>query len=91
MPRTGGRHWKAATSRSEALVATFSRFTVANFAGRFDGFSGQSFRTLGVEPATFGTVLVRTRLDEPGDEGVALDYRLRPVMELAHRHLPTGR
>ena len=75
-----GRHWKSAGEANQrALVATFSRFTVANFAGRFDGFSGQSFRTLGVEPATYGTVLVRTRLDEPGDEGVALDYRLRSV------------
>jgi len=75
-----GRHWKSAGEENQrALVSTFSRFTVANFAGRFDGFSGQSFRTLGVEPATFGTVLVRTHLDEPGDEGVALDYRLRPV------------
>jgi len=75
-----GRHWKAASEQNrKALVETFSRFTVANFAGRFDGFSGQSFRTLGVEPSTHGTVLVRTHLDEPGDEGVALDYRLRPV------------
>jgi phospholipid transport system substrate-binding protein len=32
-----------------------------------------------VEPATYGTVLVHTRLDEPNDEGVALDYRLRMV------------
>ena len=75
-----GRHWKTASEQNQkALVETFSRFTVANFAGRFDGFSGQSFRTLGLEPSTHGTVLVRTRLDEPGDEGVALDYRLRPV------------
>jgi phospholipid transport system substrate-binding protein len=75
-----GRHWKSAGEENQrALVATFSRFTIANFAGRFDGFSGQSFRTLGVEPATYGTVLVRTRLDEPGGEGVALDYRLRSV------------
>ena len=75
-----GRHWKAATEQNQReLVDTFSRFTVANFAGRFDGFSGQSFRTLGVEPSTHGTVLVRTHLDEPGDEGVALDYRLRAV------------
>lgn len=75
-----GRHWKAASEQNQqALVETFSRFTVANFAGRFDGFSGQSFRTLGVEPSTHGTVLVRTHLDEPDDEGVALDYRLRPV------------
>jgi phospholipid transport system substrate-binding protein len=75
-----GRHWAGAGEQNQqALVATFSRFTVANFAGRFDGFSGQSFRTLGAEPSTHGTLLVRTRLDEPGDEGVALDYRLREV------------
>jgi phospholipid transport system substrate-binding protein len=75
-----GRHWKTASEEErQALVETFSRFTVANFAGRFDGYSGQVFRTLGVEPATHGTVLVRTHLDEPGEEGVALDYRLRSV------------
>jgi phospholipid transport system substrate-binding protein len=75
-----GRHWKSAGEKNQkALVSTFSRFTAANFAGRFDGYSGQSFRTLGVEPATYGTVLVHTRLDEPNDEGVALDYRLRMV------------
>jgi phospholipid transport system substrate-binding protein len=75
-----GRHWKAASEQEQrALVETFSRFTVANFAGRFDGYSGQAFRTIGTEPSTHGTVLVRTHLDEPGEEGVALDYRLRSV------------
>jgi len=75
-----GRHWKAAGDANQrALVETFSRFTVANFAGRFDGYSGQSFRTLEVETSTHDTVLVRTRLDEPSEEGVALDYRLRQV------------
>jgi phospholipid transport system substrate-binding protein len=75
-----GRHWKTAGEENQRdLVATFSRFTVANFAGRFDGYSGQSFRTVGLEPSTHGTVLVRTHLDEPDDEGVELNYRLRPV------------
>ncbi len=75
-----GRFWKSAGEANQhALVETFSRFTVANFAGRFDGFSGQSFHTVGSEPSTYGTVLVRTRLDDPGEESVALDYRLRSV------------
>jgi phospholipid transport system substrate-binding protein len=75
-----GRFWKSAgDANQQALVATFSRFTVANFAGRFDGFSGQAFRTLGEEPSTHGTVIVRTHLDEPKDEGVELNYRLREV------------
>jgi phospholipid transport system substrate-binding protein len=73
-----GRHWKTASeAEREELVSTFTRFTIANYAGRFEGWSGQSFRTLGEQPSMRGTMLVRTRLDEPDDDGVALDYRLR--------------
>jgi len=73
-----GRHWNQATPEERAeLVATFSRFMVANYAGRFDGYSGQSFQTLGEEPSAQGTVLVRTRLLDPNDESVQLNYRLR--------------
>jgi len=73
-----GRHWKQASPADQAeLVATFSRFMISNYAGRFDGYSGQSFQTVGEEPSTQGTVLVRTRLVEPQGEGVELDYRLR--------------
>lgn len=75
-----GRHWASAGEQNQKdLVATFSRFTVANFAGRFDDFSGQSFHIDGVEPSTHGTVLVRTHLDSPGEERVELNYRLRQV------------
>ena len=43
-----GRHWKQASPADQAeLVATFSRFMISNYAGRFDGYSGQSFQTLG--------------------------------------------
>jgi len=73
-----GRHWKQASPAEQAeLVATFSRFMISNYAGRFDGYSGQSFQTLREEPSAQGTVLVRTRLVEPQGEGVELDYRLR--------------
>ena len=75
-----GRHWATAGEQNQKdLVATFSRFTVANFAGRFDDYSGQSFRILGVEPSTHDTVLVRTHLDVPKEDGVELNYRLREV------------
>lgn len=55
----------------------FHQFMVANYAGRFTSFSGQSFETLGEEPAAQETVLVRTRLVDPGKENVDLAYRLR--------------
>jgi phospholipid transport system substrate-binding protein len=58
-------------------IETFRRFMVANYAGRFTGYSGQKFDTLGEEPAAQDTVLVRTRLTDPGAENVDLAYRLR--------------
>ena len=61
------------------LVQTFTRFSIANYAGRFDGYSGQSFETLEQVPSTHGTVLVKTLLNDPGGELVRLNYRLRPV------------
>jgi phospholipid transport system substrate-binding protein len=73
-----GRFWKQASPEEQAaLVETFSRFMIANYAGRFEGYSGQHFETLAEEPSVQGTVLVRTRLLEPEGEGVQLDYRLR--------------
>lgn len=75
-----GRHWKSAGEENQkALVETFRRFTIANYAGRFEGYSGQVFEMLDQEPSTHGTVLVRTRLVEPKDEGIELNYRLRKV------------
>lgn len=58
-------------------LEAFHRFMVANYAGRFTGYSGQTFETLGEEPAAQETVLVRTRLLDPGKENVDLAYRLR--------------
>lgn len=75
-----GRHWKSAEPEErKALVHTFKRFTVANYAGRFDGYSGQRFETLGEEPSSRGTQLVRSQLVQSDGEIVQLNYRLRPV------------
>jgi phospholipid transport system substrate-binding protein len=73
-----GRHWKTTSPEDQKiLVQTFVRYSIANYAGRFHGYSGQHFETLGEEPAARGTRLVRTQLIDPNDENVKLDYRLR--------------
>ncbi len=73
-----GRHWKTASPEDqEILVQTFVRYSIANYAGRFHGYSGQHFETLSEELSARGTRLVRTRLVDPNDEDVKLDYRLR--------------
>lgn len=58
-------------------LEAFHRFMIANYAGRFTSYSGQKFETIGDEPAAQDTVLVRTRLVDPGKESVDLAYRLR--------------
>ena len=75
-----GPYWKqtdAATQRR--LVDAFKRFMVANYAGQFDGFSGQFFETLGEQPARMDTMLVRSRLVVPDGDDVELNYRMRQV------------
>jgi phospholipid transport system substrate-binding protein len=78
--KSAGRYWKDFTDEQQKRwVDAFSRMTKANYAGRFDGYSGQSFETLGSEEAGFDTLLVRTKLAQPEDEDVEINYRLRPA------------
>ncbi len=76
----GRRSWKAASEEDQQrYLEAFTRFMVANYAGRFDGFSGQSFKTVGEEPARSETMLVKTQLVDPGQENIELNYRMRQV------------
>lgn len=73
-----GRHWKTLSEADrERMIETFSRLAVANYAGRFDGYSGERFETLSEEPAAHDTVLVGTKLVKADGDSVRLDYRLR--------------
>lgn len=60
-----------------ALTAAFSDWVVATYANRFDGFSGESFSTVGESALKTGDRLVRTELLRPGDAPVPLNYLLR--------------
>lgn len=77
-----GPYWKSATeAEKKRYLEAFLRFMVANYAGQFDGYTGQSFQTLGEEPARMDTKIVRTKLIDPGDEDVELNYRMRLTPE----------
>jgi phospholipid transport system substrate-binding protein len=74
-----GRHWKTVEENNRGrLLSTFERFTVANYAGRFTGYSGQTFETFKERESKHGTVLVYSRLISEDGETVQLNYRLRP-------------
>jgi len=61
----------------QALIRAFSDWSIATFAGRFDGFSGESFQLRGENTLQNGDRLVRTQLIRPRDEPVALNYLMR--------------
>ncbi len=73
-----GRNWENFDAeQKDRFRRAFAQYTVANYAGRFVGYSGQSFETRSEDPAPRDTVLVRTALIDPGSETIQLDYRLR--------------
>jgi phospholipid transport system substrate-binding protein len=60
-----------------ALVDGFAQMTIATYANRFDGFSGQSFEIdPEIQTRTTGRI-VRTRLLRPKEEPVSLNYLMR--------------
>lgn len=67
-----------APAEQQALTEAFTRWSVANFANRFDGYAGERFETLGSQALPNGDALVRTRLVRTGgQEPVALSYLMR--------------
>jgi phospholipid transport system substrate-binding protein len=75
-----GLGWKQLDEAQRArLVDAFTRLAVSTYAARFDGFEGERFETLGTEPASHGTLLVKTQIVRANGEKVPLDYRMRPL------------
>lgn len=76
---TGG-HWQSLTAEQRRRLAdAFARFSIATFASRFDGYSGERFEIAGEEQTARGSVLVRNRLVADNGETVPIDYLLRHV------------
>jgi len=76
---TVGRYWRDLTPEQRAaLVERFTLLSIASFAARFDGYSGENFEIEGQQPGVRDTVLVRNRLVRPGeDPPVGLNYLLK--------------
>jgi phospholipid transport system substrate-binding protein len=72
-----GKYWKPLSDADKARwVALFREFTTANYAGNFDHFSGQRFEISGEEPSQNDTIVVHSKLLNPGGEDTELNYRL---------------
>ena len=72
-----GRFWKSMDeSQQSQMLDTFSELTVVTYASRFDGYSGQAFKTVETRPLKKERVLVRSLLVSPDGDVVQLDYVL---------------
>lgn len=58
-------------------VDAFTRMSIAVFAGRFDGYSGQQFQYGGEQEIRPGQVLVTTVLSAPERRSVNIEYLMR--------------
>lgn len=75
-----GSAWTQGTDEQrDRLARSFERMSVATYADRFDGYSGESFATDGTKPGPQGTTLVESRIVRPDKDDVTLVYVMREV------------
>jgi len=73
-----GKHWKELdTAQRKRLIDVFGRTSIATFATRFDGYSGETFEIIEETPGPRGSVLVRNKLTKGDGESVEINYLLR--------------
>ena len=72
-----GRYWNKFTPEQQSeYVETFTRMSIATYADRFDGYSGELFKTISEDPLRRGRLVVKTVLVKSSGEQVQLDYIL---------------
>jgi len=77
-----GRQWKTLEPpQQEAFTEAFADYSIAVFAARFDGFSGESFEVTGEQEARRGSVMVLNQLVKSDGEIIAINYLARPDKE----------
>jgi len=73
-----GTSWRDMTEEQQArLIALFTRMSIANYAARFDGYSGEKFEILGESEGPRDAIVVESRLLRPADKAVGLNYVMR--------------
>lgn len=72
-----GRYWRSFTTEQKSqFIRAFSKLSIATYANRFDGYSGERFKTIAGEELKRGHRLVKTVLIKANGEEIELDYIL---------------
>ena len=73
-----GRHWSGLPEADHARwTDAFGRLTVATYAERMTGYTGQRFEVLRVEASQRGTAVVYSQVVTPKEPPIAINYRMR--------------
>jgi phospholipid transport system substrate-binding protein len=73
-----GRAWHGLEASEQARVTDLlAQMSIASFAARFDGFSGERFEIRGQSPGPRDAVVVESAIVRPADDPVALNYVMR--------------
>lgn len=73
-----GKYWTGlAEQEQKGFLETFAKLSAATYAARFDGYDGESFRTVSDEKQNENNALVKTELVKGNGETVSLNYQLR--------------
>jgi phospholipid transport system substrate-binding protein len=64
-------------AQRDRITRLFSQMSVANFAARFDGYTGERFEIAGQRPGPRDAVLVESHILRPEKPPVGLDYLLQ--------------
>jgi phospholipid transport system substrate-binding protein len=76
---SSGRHWRELTqAQKQQLIGAFTEYSLATYAARFDGFSGERFEVLGEDPAPADSVRVNNQIVPANGQPIRIDYLLRP-------------
>lgn len=73
-----GRYWRRLTeAQKKAWVEDFSQLSIATYAYRFDGYSGEVFESVSEQETARGDKFIRTLLRKADGEEIRFDYLLR--------------
>src|SRR5437016_9945880 len=72
-----GPGWTAlAADQQQRVTIAFSRYTISNYASRFDDFGGERFEVSPVTTANANGIIVSSKLVKKSGEAISLNYLL---------------
>ena len=75
-----GRYWETLNGEQRSkFIERFSELSIATYAGNFDSYSGERFKTISEKELSGGRILVQTRLIKSDGGAIPLDYMLHRI------------